>query len=117
MNQKGFSGIADRHVLALAVHGDADRHVQIGLPVHVHVADAIGMAEHRNVGVVHDVPDKGVAAAGDDQVDRRVETQHAGTSARVSRRASHPSGMPARLAAGDKIGQDPVGLGRFTAAF
>src|SRR4030067_563919 len=48
----------------------------LGSPLHVHLAFPVGWAGAGDVGVVHDVPDELVRAAGDDQVDIFVQGQH-----------------------------------------
>ena len=42
------------------------------------MADAVGVPQHGNAAVVHDVADELLAAAGDDEVDERVLLQHGG---------------------------------------
>ena len=40
------------------------------------MTDTIGMAQNRNTAVVHNVTDKAVASAGNDQVNQRIFLQH-----------------------------------------
>ena len=78
VDQQRLGGVADGDVLALGIDGDPHGHVEVGVGVDVDVADAVGVAEDRDVRVVHDVADELVGAAGDDQVDLLVEGEHVG---------------------------------------
>ena len=75
VHQQGLDGVAGRRVLRLAVDREGHRLVDVGRPVDVEVADAVGMAQHRDAGVLLHEADERVRAAGDDQVDVAVERQ------------------------------------------
>ncbi len=62
-------------VINLGVDADLAGHVNVAVWVNVDVADAVGMAQHRNLGVLLDVSHQGVAASGDDQVNDIIELQ------------------------------------------
>ena len=78
MDEQRLAGVADCHILRFAVHGDRNRHLHIGGFIHINVADAVGVPQHGNAAVVHDIADELLAAAGDDEVDERVLLQHGG---------------------------------------
>jgi hypothetical protein len=75
VQQQGFDRVAGGRVLGLAVDRHPQGLLQINGGIHVEVADAIGMAEHRDAGVVLDEAHQGIAAAGDDQVHEAVKLQ------------------------------------------
>ncbi len=62
-------------IVNLGVYADLAGHVNVAVWVNVDVADAIGVAQHRNLGVLLDVSHQGVAASGDDQVNDIIELQ------------------------------------------
>ena len=62
-------------VVNLGVYADLASHVDVAVWVNVDVADAIGVAQHRNLGVLLDVSHQGVAASGDDQVNNVIQLQ------------------------------------------
>ena len=66
MHQNLLHSITGCRVVDLGVYADVAGHVDVAVWVDVDVADAIGMAEHRNFGVLLDVSHQGVAASGDD---------------------------------------------------
>ena len=66
MHQDLLHGIACCWVVNLGVYADVAGHVDVTVWINVDVADAIGMAQHRNLGVLLDVSHQGVAASGDD---------------------------------------------------
>ena len=76
MHQQGFHGVAHGDVLGFAVHGHPQGHVQVGVLVHVHMADAVRMAQHGDAAVVHNPADKGIAAPGDNQIDEGILLEH-----------------------------------------
>ena len=78
MDQQGFSRIADGNVLRFAVHTDADGLIGIGILIHIDMADTVGMPEHRDPAVVHNVAHERIAAAGDDEVNQFILLQHGG---------------------------------------
>ena len=55
--------------LDLGVEADLLGHGKVGLAVHVHMADALVMLDHRYGGVLRDHADQPFAAAGDDEID------------------------------------------------
>ncbi len=118
MNQKGFSGVAHRNVLAFAVNRNFYRHVNVRFPVDIDMADAIGMSQHGDPGVVHDITDKRIASPGYDKIDIVIQRQHCRHILAGGEEADPTIGNP-RLEARppDDPGQDPVGLFRLTAAF
>ena len=75
MHQQGFNGVAGGRVLGLAIEGEPHRLLHIGSGIHEEVAEAIGVAQHGNAGVVLDVAHQGVGAPGDDQIHQAVEFQ------------------------------------------
>ena len=75
MHQQGLNGVAGGGVLALAVHRHPNGFVDVGRRIHVEVAHPIGMAQHRNAGVVLDEAHQFVASPGNDQVHEAIETQ------------------------------------------
>ena len=76
MHQQGFHSVAHGHVLRLAVHRNLHRHIQIRCLIHIDVADAIRMPQHRNTAVVHNVAHKSVASPGNNQVNEGVLLEH-----------------------------------------
>ena len=66
MHQNLLHSITGCWVVNLGVYADVAGHVDVTVWVNVDVADAIGMAQHRNLGVLLDVSHQGVAASGDD---------------------------------------------------
>ena len=68
MNQQGFNGVAGRGVGGFGIEGDRDRLLQIRLTVYVQLANAIGMAQHRNAGILLHKAHKGIGASGNDQI-------------------------------------------------
>ncbi len=75
MYQYLLHSITGCRVVNLGVYADVAGHVDVTVWVNVNVADAIGMAQHRNLGVLLDVSHQGVAASGDDQVNDIIELQ------------------------------------------
>ena len=117
VDEEGLGGVADGDVLALGVDGDADGHVEVGVGVDVDVADAVGVAEDGDGRVGHDVADEFVGAAGDDQVDLVVEGEHVGDVLAGFEQVQEARGQAGGGAcAGDGVGEDAVGVGRFGAA-
>jgi hypothetical protein len=117
VDQQGFSRVAHRHILALAVHHDMDGHVRVGIALDIDMADAIGMAQYRYAGMVHDVPDKFVAAPRDDQVDELIQGQHLGYIGAGFEQTQPPGGQTGRGGRLDRIGQDAIGARGLAAAF
>ena len=58
MDQQGLCSIAYRHVLTLGVHGNLDGHIQIRVSIRVNVTYSVSMAQHGNVGIIHDMTDQ-----------------------------------------------------------
>ncbi len=66
MYQNLLHSITGRRVVNLGVYADLAGHVDVAIWVNIDVADAVGVAQHRNLGVLLDVSHQGVAASGDD---------------------------------------------------
>ena len=75
MDQQGLHGVADGRILAFGVESDLDRHVQVRVLVHIGMANAGGMSQHRDPGGILDGTDQLVRTAGDDQVHQVVLVQ------------------------------------------
>ena len=75
MHQDLLHGITCCRVVSLGVYADLASHVDVAVWVNVDVADAVGVAQHRNLGVLLDVGHQGIAASGDDQVNDIIELQ------------------------------------------
>ena len=70
MNEQGLHGVAGGRIVALGVGDDLKRLVGVGALVDVHVADALGVAEHGDhLTLLLDGAHQVRRAAGDDQVD------------------------------------------------
>ena len=78
VDQNRLRRVAHRRVLDLGVHADAPCLVQVCPGVHIHVADAVRVAHHRDLRVVHDVLHQLVGSSWNNQVDQPVETQDLG---------------------------------------
>ena len=76
VHQQGLDGIAGRWILGFAVQRQAQGLLAIGGRIHIQMADAVGVAQHRNAGVVLDVAHQGIGAARNDQVHQAVQLQH-----------------------------------------
>ena len=68
VHEQRLHGVARRCVLHLGIDHDAHGLLDVSVLVHVDVADAVGMAHDRNLGVVHDVAHEGVGSSGDEKV-------------------------------------------------
>ena len=68
MHQDLLHSVTRCWVVDLGVYADLAGHVNVAVWVNVDVADAVCMAQHRNLGVLLDVGHQGIAASGDDQV-------------------------------------------------
>ncbi len=66
MYQDLLHSITGCWVVHLGVYADLAGHADVAVWVNVDVADAVGVAQHRNLGVLLDVSHQGVAASGDD---------------------------------------------------
>ena len=75
MHQNLLHSITCCWVVNLGVYADLAGHVNVAVGVDVDVADAVSMAQHRNLGVLLDVSHQGVAASGDDQVNDVIQLQ------------------------------------------
>ena len=76
MHQQGFDRVAGRRVLGLAVERQPQGLLEVGGRIHIEMTDAVGMAQHRNAGVVLDEAHQLVGAAGNDQIHQAIELQH-----------------------------------------
>ena len=76
MHQQGFDRVAGRRVLGLAVERQPQGLLQIGRRIHIEMTDAVGMAQHRDAGVVLDEAHQLVGAAGNDQIHQAIELEH-----------------------------------------
>ena len=70
--------VADAGPLRLGVHHDGQRVVEIGRRVHVYVAVAVTVDDHRDLGVLTHVLDERRTAAGNEAVDVLGELHHGG---------------------------------------
>ena len=68
MHQDLLNSITGGRVVDLGVNADLAGHVNVAVWVNVDVADAVGMAQHSNLGVLLDVGHQCIAASGNDQV-------------------------------------------------
>ena len=75
MQQQGFDRVAGRRVLGFGIDGDRQGLVQVGGAIHIEVADAIGVAQHRNAGVVLDEAHQLIGAPRNDQVHQAIELE------------------------------------------
>mmetsp|Transcript_37522 Transcript_37522/g.83522 ORF Transcript_37522/g.83522 Transcript_37522/m.83522 type:complete len:461 (-) Transcript_37522:665-2047(-) len=75
VHQHFLHGIAGGRVVHLGVNNHLERLVQVCGLIHVDVADAVCVAQHRDLGVALDVAHQGVAAPGDDEVDDVIQGQ------------------------------------------
>ena len=75
VHQQGLDGVAGRRVLGLAVDCHPQGLLEVGGGVDVQMADAIGVAQHRDAGVVLDEPHQGVGTPGNDQIHEPVELE------------------------------------------
>ena len=75
MHQDLLYSIAGRRIVHLGVNADLASHVNITVRVNIDVADAVGMAQHGNLGVLLDMGHQRVAASWDDQVNDIVQLQ------------------------------------------
>ena len=78
MHQQHFRRVAGGGILRLGVGDDARGHLRIAVRVHIDVAHAVAVPQHRNVAVFHDVAHKGIGAARNDEVDVLVHFEHDG---------------------------------------
>ena len=75
VHEQRLGGVAHAHPLTLRVDGDGLCHRQIGRPIHVHVAVACEVLEHRHPRLGTDPPDERFATPGDHDVDEVVHLQ------------------------------------------
>ena len=68
MHQNLLHSVASCRVVDLGIDADLAGHVDVAVRVHIDVADAVGMAQHSNLGVLLDVGHQCIAASGNDQV-------------------------------------------------
>ena len=119
MDQHRFHRIAHAGALALAVFDDLESGIEVGSLIHIHVADAFVMLDHRDGGLLHHRADQPFAAAGDDKVDERIHLEHHGDSSVVRERdqlhrtGRHTGGNPGIR---DTFCQRHIGLERFRTA-
>ena len=75
MDQNLLHSIACCWIVHFGVYADLAGHVNITVWVDVDVADAVCMAQHRDLGVLLDVGHQGVAASGNDQVNDVIQLE------------------------------------------
>ncbi len=75
MDQERLRRVANGGILHFRVEGYVDGFLQIGGPVHVHVANSFAVAEHGDAAMFHDVIHEFVRPARDDQVHIAIERQ------------------------------------------
>ena len=73
MHQQGFDGIASGGILAFRIDENLDRHLKVRFLVDVEVANAFGMPQDRNFGIVHDLRDQLSRSSRDNQIDVLIE--------------------------------------------
>ena len=76
MDQQVFHGVAGGRVLKFRIENHADRHFDIRSFIYIAMTNSFGVAQHGNFGVFLNIADKGIATAGDDQVDVFVLIEH-----------------------------------------
>lgn len=118
VDQDGLDSIAGGSVLCLGVNDDLDGSFHVRVFVDIDVADAVGMAHDRDLCVVHDVLDKLVRSAGDEQVDVFFALQEL-VDLVVELGLKQAGGGKARRDDGlvDDLEQGAVGFGGLFAAF
>ena len=75
VNQQGFDRVAGCRVLGLGIQCHLQGQLKVGGPINKQVADAIGMTQHRNTGVVLDEAHQGIGTSGNDQIHQPIELQ------------------------------------------
>ena len=70
MHQQGLQRVADARPRGLAVDEQADGGIDVGGAVHVEMADALVVLDHRHPRMLGDEADQAFAAARDGQVDQ-----------------------------------------------
>lgn len=73
MYEESFEGVAGGCIPAFGVYYYLHGFCRIGVLVDVGAAETVGVAQDRDFGVVFDVGDELVGAAGDNKVDVRIE--------------------------------------------
>ena len=73
VDQERLGGAANAGAAHLGVDRDVNRHVEVGGPVDIDVADAFQVAEHRNTRIALDPGDQALAATRNDDVDGAAE--------------------------------------------
>ena len=86
MDQQAFGRVAHARPLTLGVDDDPLRHRQIGGSVHVNVAVALVVLEHRHFRFGGDPADQSLAAARNDEVDALIQLQQMADRVAVRRR-------------------------------
>ena len=118
VNQKGFSGVTDRNILCFAVGNDFAGHFRISVAIHIYVTDSVRMAKYRDTAVIHNIPDKAVASAGDDQVNQRILLQHLSDILTCFQKLGGIGRETVFLQrAANKAAENLIGMDRFTSAF
>ncbi len=119
MHQQGLQRIAGRRTRHLAVQQQAQRQLQVGAVVHVQVAHALVVLDHRYPRMLGDEADQALATARDRQVDDVVELQQLqhGLSTQILHQGQRGIGY-ASLAQGalERGGDRGIGMDRLRAA-
>ena len=112
VHQQRLQRIAHARPRGLAVEQQPQRQLLVGGAVHVQVAHALVVLDHRHARVLGDEPDQALATARDGQVDDVVELQQLehGLAAQVGDQGEHGR-IQARLADGPLQGRGDRGVG------
>ena len=120
MHEQLLERVAHARALHLGVHDDLHRHAEVRARVHVEVADALVVLDHRHPGALGHPADERLAPPGDDEVDAafpgdqevdRLVLGPVDELHRVGRHARSGEAFP------DRARDGPVGLDRLAAAF
>ncbi len=106
IHQQGLGGAADAGTPQLGIQHDAARHRQVRIPVHVHVAVALQMADHRHARLLLHSRHQALAAAGHEHIDEFGHPgQHQADRGTIGGRHQ----LDARLRAGRRRSAPPPG--------
>ena len=75
VHQQGLGGVAGAVALGLGIQCHREGLVRVGLVVHVDMADAVQVLDHRHPGILADALDQAFATAWDDDINRIFQTQ------------------------------------------
>ena len=75
MHQDLLHSIASRRVVDFGIDTDLAGHADVAVRIDVNVADAVGVAQHSDLGVLLDVGHQRIAASGNDQVNDIIQLE------------------------------------------